>query len=1787
MAEDYGSGVSRTLTALQRAFTNVIWQKNKPPLDSELNLMAQLSNERLAEFVRSNMHSGFVTDPTQADTDFVTADSWSNFFKIGRQASGEQAPVLMANVHGWIVPITGTGVPDGDTSNRLNLFPPPASDARIDFVYLEVWRAQVAPNPATDNKPTAATVWKYGNTGFGGTNITDDIEDPNIGFETTERVQIQYALRVFGSGTGLGNSVALDVYPDGLDDPNVHGRAAASAPVGGFAFANMREELGDPGLWRAGDGDPSNDLGTVDGYVYAIPVAAVFRRNSEPFVAISSAGNANQNGAFDRNPSAIGLTNPQSGAKALVTATLTNDIGATTVGVVQLTDLIGSGIDDTNLSIPGTFLVIDDEIITFSAVDTGASPGTITIPASGGRGRNGTMAVPHHAGATVQFFNTRADGLFADQINGSDILDLRRSITSGDWDYQRLLLHNFTALIQGRMRSTWKQAGAGDTQGTVVVEVDSLLASGTVPNQTEALDGPDGIRQIWSDAAALQGDVTVMLDEDATQAAGFVTAGGFSTGVNWDIGADFQPSGFMNSGTNTWSNGSVFELHIGGSDGNSGARGTFRDSGERAVRFAAPHEFWLSDSDQSKGLQHPITLSFINNEAMHPAAGTQPLSEHPGPLYPRRASNFEKPFIALGGLVNSDLKVGSPVLYNVPEIEVELPGLNFDVVGDWWTQDTNGNFENDPSTVSKSLVDGRRTLWGMLTNDGADLTGSQSQLYLVLQGDIVTPGNNGAYQIIGVGTAGLTLSDATASDRVRVRAIRPDGSPATFPAVPGALTTSQVRSQFTNVEDGSGSAVQDSALMLVLTDMAGTDGGSDNPWNAGNLSTPIQSGTQTGKAVIRTTLQYAPGRAGMARRPDEMWRLALLDATEEYLNQAPSVLDSSFPSEAGTPNNETPYALNPLQSWNRLSGLGLDAPYAPAYGGNIVAFSEQDREAEAFFDAGSKTLLFRPMRNRLMTLKSQTLSADGTLTPTNYLGTHGGGFAIDGLGLYAGTRVVGFPLPPEVMPKFGRLDIPYYTDLDTSAAQPTFHQGINHLFVDTANDVSGDVFSIVGGNDNSGGSLGDVLPIVFQTGPTSGLLYGQSFALLGKSGYQARLYEDVRVQSSDVGRVLKGIQLPPFLGPSRIYAIYDRRDYVNAGGTTFQSNRLTPSAGAPPNLMRTDAKKQTLFIVEGGAEDVTGSALDHTYVVPENLIDITLSDSYTSGETFEDIEYVIECVVFGFARGWINQNHTVLLRTNSGGAVSNPEYSDGSDLTLESVRMVVPTAAALGDHVSVGYSRTPYQGDPFMTRDGNTRTNSDYENRYGQVAQADAFELGTAIQQFDSDGNLLVETPNKRPLQVLASLDFWTTFGTGKMGGPLYAGTVTDVGFSEDTPSGASRVPALSTSPRWRTNSRAFTEGQLDNPTRASVIFAVVDNASMTGAQFAIQKLDGTTETFIGVAAPSAVPTEFTVGANAVETAANIAARIVASTSPVREDVSAYSDGTSSVHVLARAPGAEGQSIRLLILDPAMALRIGTDLGTTATNLLGGNDLILNGGMGDSSLDLTGMTERLPLGILLQDSDFMSEDPLNSGSSAFGSALGSVNTQQIALPLTGNGQEYTRLVGGPGQWVGMADGGILRYAAYNQTSAPTGSRRYRLYRGASSFVLTDPNPGGPVDWVSGSYHPELNPVLKGGVLAGKVLLVRNYPEEAFAAPTTTSHGGEIQMVVLTRGILGKGRESVQGTGVNISGTISPTGYGEGYAASDRYRLEGKPMMIGVRDPLDVGDVDLATFPFDISVEVTC
>lgn len=153
----------------------------------------------------------------------------------------------------------------------------------------------------TPNKPSQSTIYRLGNTGADpSVNFTDDIADPVVGTETTKRVQVQYRIRV----TGQTEAVNFK-QQNGFDNVNVLARGTQAAPVVGYPFVpadgstvsgnSSAANFGtvDSGLWVAGDGTlaAANALGTVDGYVYAIPIAMVFRRND--------AYNGGAGGGFD------------------------------------------------------------------------------------------------------------------------------------------------------------------------------------------------------------------------------------------------------------------------------------------------------------------------------------------------------------------------------------------------------------------------------------------------------------------------------------------------------------------------------------------------------------------------------------------------------------------------------------------------------------------------------------------------------------------------------------------------------------------------------------------------------------------------------------------------------------------------------------------------------------------------------------------------------------------------------------------------------------------------------------------------------------------------------------------------------------------------------------------------------------------------------------------------------------------------------------------------------------------------------------------------------------------------------------------------------------------------------------------------------------------------------------------------------------------------------------------------------------------------------------------------
>jgi len=261
---DYGydAGVSRTLQPGDRAFDTVLWQQGKPPLDSELNLLSDTVSEKVKNYIESQCQSGFIN----LQSFEFNPLAWSNYFKMSKS---------FAFVNGWQILVDGFG------SESVILSPAYVGNGahRWDFVFLEVWKSIITGSSA-DNKPSTTKIYKNGNTQNSSSTLPDDIIDQVVGLETTKRVQIQYRIRI-QEDVEEPNSQNSNIF-----DSSTFARGGANIAVDPYTFNNQGLATGDYGLWKAGNGDNASrvQLKTVDGFVYAIPLAFVFRRAQAPYV---------------------------------------------------------------------------------------------------------------------------------------------------------------------------------------------------------------------------------------------------------------------------------------------------------------------------------------------------------------------------------------------------------------------------------------------------------------------------------------------------------------------------------------------------------------------------------------------------------------------------------------------------------------------------------------------------------------------------------------------------------------------------------------------------------------------------------------------------------------------------------------------------------------------------------------------------------------------------------------------------------------------------------------------------------------------------------------------------------------------------------------------------------------------------------------------------------------------------------------------------------------------------------------------------------------------------------------------------------------------------------------------------------------------------------------------------------------------------------------------------------------------------------------------------------------
>jgi hypothetical protein len=147
MAENFGTGVSYVYDNDAYNYDTIIFQKQYPPLDTELNAVQQLQNiiNRRSLY---HLPSGWLNFKP-----FYTRTALTNEFYT-QDPTGAIPEYALVNGH--VIHVTNTATSEVNT-NKIVLGDPSITGSKVSSVFLEVWRALLAPNSGT-NKPPADTV---------------------------------------------------------------------------------------------------------------------------------------------------------------------------------------------------------------------------------------------------------------------------------------------------------------------------------------------------------------------------------------------------------------------------------------------------------------------------------------------------------------------------------------------------------------------------------------------------------------------------------------------------------------------------------------------------------------------------------------------------------------------------------------------------------------------------------------------------------------------------------------------------------------------------------------------------------------------------------------------------------------------------------------------------------------------------------------------------------------------------------------------------------------------------------------------------------------------------------------------------------------------------------------------------------------------------------------------------------------------------------------------------------------------------------------------------------------------------------------------------------------------------------------------------------------------------------------------------------------------------------------------------------------------------------------------
>lgn len=411
-------------------FSQVKFGADAPLLEVELNELQEIQDEARASLLREQAPSGVLN--LAKCTVFTNV---ANSIRIAEE--------MRVNVCGQILTIP--------KNTDIVLDSPPTADFqsvtgkvgyREDLVFLEAWKEEVT---YQDN------IKKYG--GVNQTNVTNHLKDARVGVETSRRIQWKWRIRCVSdvlfsrhkdgleySSSASTHVTTMVLAQGGASTPYADRTDWVKASKGAYYGANSRKTtstskgnkyLDDYGLYLAGGEECKDLFKSVDGFVYAIPLFKVARRNSGGYSV------KNANGSTNMADALCSIYYNETGTGSGNVTYAKNDIATLLVEANSYNKMnVGDILKHQNYE-------------------------NIRIQVMQKLGSNkikamfvGSSTTTGSATSTFPFLKIdRPDATLADLITLNDITDLRHKVSVTGFNYEEVLSQSYNALLKGKLNT--------------------------------------------------------------------------------------------------------------------------------------------------------------------------------------------------------------------------------------------------------------------------------------------------------------------------------------------------------------------------------------------------------------------------------------------------------------------------------------------------------------------------------------------------------------------------------------------------------------------------------------------------------------------------------------------------------------------------------------------------------------------------------------------------------------------------------------------------------------------------------------------------------------------------------------------------------------------------------------------------------------------------------------------------------------------------------------------------------------------------------------------------------------------------------------------------------------------------------------------------------------------------------------------------------------------------------------------------------------------------------------